>query len=264
MTELAALSTKLAALAAEDDVFADGGARVISQDGKPAPLEALLQEVDNTVLERTLVFGIGDVALSIVVAGRRLRGIVEVDGDLPGIEAVVGEVLSRDEPDTLEAVGVQLAELCAAAPRITVRSTPVRPIGNSGDAGVSATGLATLWQDRAGSDVSDGSGSLIERFLSTKAEVISGYVHFSDGKIAAESGETADLNDIWNSQVTEFLDRHQKLRGPIDGPLLIGLDHALGPDKAIALAKDGDEACLLVCAPESLPALAASWAKAAT
>ncbi len=61
MSDMTALTDRLSALAAVDEVFV-AGARVISQDGGPVALAAILREIDSTVLERTLVFGFGNEA----------------------------------------------------------------------------------------------------------------------------------------------------------------------------------------------------------
>lgn len=255
MTDLTALSTKLAALVAEDDVFTDGGARVISQAGEPAPLTAILREVDDTVLERTLVFGMGEADVHIVVAGRRLRGIVDVEGDAPGIEAVVGEVLSREEPETLEAVGSLLASMGEAASRITVRSTPARPIGSSGDAGISASGLADLWIV----DMDATPAPAMERFLAANAEAMFGSLPVIGGKVGAGTGDADPLQAIWEDQVTDFRARHDKFRRDDDGPVMVCLDGAVGGSIGVAFALAGDDACLFSYAPDDLPAILSSW-----
>ncbi|MEJ6402971.1 hypothetical protein [Yoonia sp. 2307UL14-13] len=256
MTDLTALSTKLAALVAEDDVFTDDGARVISQAGEPAPLAAILREVDDTVLERTLVFGMGEADVHIVVAGRRLRGIVDVAGDAPGIEAVVGEVLSREEPETVQAVGSLLASMGEAAGRITVRSTPTRPIGSSGDAGISASGLADLWIV----DMDATPAPAIDRFLTANAEAMLGVLTVTGGKVGNGTGDAAPLQAIWAGQVNDFRARHDKFRQGDDGPVIICLDNAIDGKIGVALALQGDDACLFSYAPDDLPAILSSWA----
>ena len=63
MSDITALTEKLTALAADDEVFVEV-ARVISPKGGPSAVAAILKEIDATVLERTLVFHMGDASAS--------------------------------------------------------------------------------------------------------------------------------------------------------------------------------------------------------
>ena len=139
MSDLNALAQKLNALATNDDVF-DHGARVISQGGVPAPLNALLDAIDETVLERRLDFAAGDAVVSLIAAGRRLRGLVAVSPANDTASALIGVPLSREEPDLLDAAFAVLTGTFGAATQLTVRSLPSEPFGTSGERGVAATG----------------------------------------------------------------------------------------------------------------------------
>ncbi len=255
MNDLTALATKLAALIAEDAVFAPGGARVISQGGAPPAMVAILREVDDTVLERTLVFGLGDVTVSMVVAGRRLRGIVEVEGDAPGVDAVIDQVLTRDAPDVLKSAGKMLTTLADAATQITVRSTPVRPIGSSGDAGLSATGLAKEW----GVDMDARPAPPMERFLAANTDAIRSMIYLEAGKVVEAVGDDAPLQAIWDEQIADFRKRHKALKAATEGPMLVCLDGALDGSAGAALAMIDDEACVFSYDEAALPTIVGSW-----
>ncbi len=255
MTDRTAFAAKLNALIADDAVFADGGARVISQGGAPSVLAAILAEVDNTVLERTLVFGMGAVTVSAVVAGRRMRGIVDIDADVAGASDIVGQVLSRDEPDLLENTGALLTALGDAAGVVTVRSTPVQSLGSSGDAGISATGLAEIWDV----DMDATPAPPMERFLAANADKLVGLIHINAGKIAEQGGESDVLKAMWEEQIPEFRKRFKALHPKHDGPMLICLDDAIEGELGAALALVDDEACMMSYKPGDLAAIIGSW-----
>lgn len=251
VTDQSAIATKLAALAATDDVFSDGQ-RVITHD--LPPLTAILREIDDTVLERTLVFGIGKTSVSAVVAGRRLRGIVHISGDIPGMEDVVGKVLSHDDHEMLTAVGDILKHLCAEGARVTVASTAPQPIGASGEAGVSMAILARVW----GVDLDARPASPVTRLLAANAAHITDSLHVIDGQPPMTTGDTTVLEAISDVQVTPFRKRHRSVLGKLDGPMLVCLDGAVGGEP-IALAVADGEQCLFFYQPAALPALLSSW-----
>ncbi|MEJ8561777.1 hypothetical protein QTO30_11470 [Yoonia sp. GPGPB17] len=67
MSEPNALAQKLAMLTS-GDTLDQSGARLVSVDGDPVPITAILREVDDTVLERFLAFSCGDTTIEVVAA----------------------------------------------------------------------------------------------------------------------------------------------------------------------------------------------------
>ncbi len=255
MTDLTALANKLSALTSDETVFADGGARVISQGGTPPPLVAILAEVDNTVLERTLVFGMGAATVSAVVAGRRMRGIVGIEGDVPGASDVIGQVFSREDPQLLENTSALLTALGEATGVVTVRSTPVQQLGSSGDAGISANGLADLWDV----DMDATPPPPMERFLEANADKMVGLVHVNAGKVIETGGESDILQAMWDDQVPAFRKRFKTMHPQHEGPMLICLDDVIAGKLGAALALVEDEACMFSYKPDDLTAIIGSW-----
>lgn len=251
MRDQSAIATKLAALAAKDDVFKDGQ-RIINHD-VPA-IVAILREIDDTVLERTLVFGIGDAAVHAVVAGRRLRGVVEITGNIAGTQDVVGQVLTRDNVETVTALGTVLKQICATAPKVTVSINAVRPLGSSADAGLQTTTLAEMW----GVDLDARPASAISRLLSANASRITCSFHVVDGQPPQTTGDATLLATVWDTQVTPFRKRHKNILGKLEGPMLICLGNAVAGE-SVALAISDGEKCLLRCDPDALPDLLATW-----
>ena len=129
VTDHSLLVTRLMALAADDSVFI-GGARVLSRAGLPAPLTAMIMEIDSTVLERTLVVDIDGIVLRMAVAGRRLRGVIDIAGIPPSAKALTGRVLAQDDIATTKTLGVFLADVCKDAQQVHRAVAPRRTAGH--------------------------------------------------------------------------------------------------------------------------------------
>ncbi|MFT6074470.1 MAG: hypothetical protein ACJAZ1_001386 [Yoonia sp.] len=254
MSDLNALVQKLNSLATNDDVF-DHGARVISQGGVPAPLNALLDVIDETVLERRLDFAAGDAVVSLIAAGRRLRGLVAVSPANDAAAALIGAPLSRQEPDLLDTAFAVLTETLGAATQLTVRSLPPEPFGTSGERGVTATGLAEIWRV----NMHEAPLSPMARFLLANRAALSAVLHVSVGDVLTSQGDISELQSIWDTQVEAFLQSQESLPSHKDGPQLICLDGALERDAAAALVLSNEDVALLVYDPAQLSALQASW-----
>jgi hypothetical protein len=249
-----ALTNRLSALAAEDEVFV-AGARVIAQEGGSVALAAVLREIDSTVLERTLVFGFGDATVSAIVAGRRLKGFHAVSGNAVPTDDVIGQPLSREEPQTLNAAGALMTQLCAAATRVTVRAQPIEPFGKGGDVGISATGLGDIWQVNLDAKPLPP----VARFISANAGTLTAYLYVTDGVVVETSGDGAALQLIWDEQVLAFRKRQNALFKKPAAPQLICLEGAIGPGSAIAIVMAGDDACLCTLSPDDMTVLTRAW-----
>lgn len=254
MSDQSALVTKLMALADDGTSFV-GTARVISLAGVPDPLAAMIDEIDTAVLERALVFDIDGVVLRMAVAGRRLRGVIDIAGVPQSTEAITGKVLSQDDVATTKAVGTLLADLCKDAKQVTVQAKPAEPLGNPSEAGVPATALAGLWQvAQVGAPQSK-----MARFLAVNAATITAFIQAQDGAITATQGDTAQLDPIWRDQFGPFRKRQKAIFPRQDSPLLVCLDTALGDGRAAAIAIASDEDSVFAYDPAAISAILASW-----
>lgn len=254
MSDMNALEQKLNALAAHDEVF-DDGARVISQEGMPALMQAFLNVIDETVLERRLDFAADDTVISVIAAGRRLRGLISVTPTTDNAADLIGMTLSRQEPAMLDAAFALFTGVFDAAARLTVRSLPAEPFGTGGERGISASGLAETWQI----DTNDAPLPPMSGFLRTNEAAFSAFLHVSGGEVLETNGDVADLQTIWGTQVDTYLTAQKSLPSHQDGPKLICLEGALGDGGAAVLALAGSDVALMVYDPAKLGALHASW-----
>lgn len=247
MNDLADLAQKISALAAKDTVF-EAGARVISSGGAPNAIGAILNEIDDTILERDLEVSADGATINLIVSGRRLRGIAAAS---TGGEDVLGHVLSREEPEVVAAAFALLSEICGDAGRVTVRYLQPRPFGKGGERGISAKGLADLWQV----DLDETPKPPMERFLSANGPTAIAMIHMSDGAVKSSAGDVTALQSILDTQVADF----RELQSLGSGAQLICLEGALSDGTAAALAIHEADIALIAYQPENLGALHASW-----
>ena len=254
MSDLTALAQKLASLHSSDDQF-EHGARVIAQGGSPSGMAALIRAIDDTVLERRLEIMTGTHIVTVVAAGRRLRGIASVVPPKTKSARLVGEPLSRDDNKTLVAAGELLASLLGPAPRLTLRSLPAETFGRSGDRGVSAAMLAETW------DINLDEAPLppLDRFLNSNGGAIKAYLHTRAGAVVATGGDVSALQNIHDTQLEDFLATRGQLPGHAEGPQLMSVEGVLGKEQAVALAQTDDDVVLLVYDPAALGQIYASW-----
>ena len=252
MSEPTALAEKLATLASKETLD-DTGARIISEAGTPAPIAAILREVDDTVLERCLTFSFGDTTINIIAAGRRLRGILSV---IPQSDAdIIGHVLSREEPEGVQAAFDLLNDMCGDADHLTVRAMPPEPFGKGGERGISAHGLTELWGVAADAEPKPP----MEQFLSMNAAAISSVLHVRKGEIVSKAGDFKALQTIWTSQVDAFREAHKKtLRGE-EGAQLVCLESAFDDGSSAAMALYEDEVVLVAYQAEGFGHMQSSW-----
>jgi hypothetical protein len=247
MSDHAELAQKISALAAKDTVF-EAGARVISTGGEPNPVSAILNEIDDTILERNLEIRADDAVVNLIVSGRRLRGIA---GASSGADGVLGQVLSREEPEVVAAVFAVLSELCGQAQRLTARYLPPTAFGKDGERGISVKGLAELWQ----LDLDETPKPPMERFLRANRAAAVAMLHMRDGELQSSAGDVAALQSILDKQLAEF--RASQSYG--SGTQLICLEGAFSDGTAAALAIHNDDVAVIAYQPAHLGALHASW-----
>ena len=254
MSDIDDLTQKLAALAGGGDQY-ENGARVIAQGGVPSGMTALVQAVEDTVLERHLEIMTGSHLVTLVAAGRRLRGIAQVVPAKGGSAKLVGKPLSRDDAKGLDAAYALLSDLLNPAARLTLRSLPAAPFGQSGERGVTAAELSEFWQI----DLNETPPPPMERFLLINETTFSAYLHIEGSEILSSDGDIAALQTVWQDQVEDFLATRAILPGHADGPQFLTLDGALGVERAVAIGLAGDEIALMIYEPGSEGVLHASW-----
>ena len=254
MSDLTALAQKLASLHSSNDVF-QNGARVIAQGGVPSGMCALIRAIDDTVLERKLEILTGTHIVTLIAAGRRLRGVTGVVPPKGKSARFVGTPLSREDGKTLAAVGELLTDLLNPAPKLTVRSLPAESFGKSGDRGVAASTLAEVWDV----DLDETPLPPLTRFLRGNGAALQAFLHIKAGEVVETDGDITALQSIMDDQLDAFLATRATLPGSAEGPQLLTLEGALPGERTLALGQADDDVILMVYDPAALGQIHASW-----
>ena len=257
MTDNRALLAKLAKLASRDEVFVSGG-RVISRRGAPVPIVAVLREIDDTVLQRTLTFSAGGSCVAAVVGGRRLQGLTSVSADIEGASVATGKVLDAENDQLLQDVARIFTDLGRRDPVLTVRSADPSRLGERAEAGLSAQALASHWNI----DLSAEPPTPIEGFLTNCGAAVFGSLRIAnDGAVISAGAQdiVAELTRIGDSQVPEYREAHARLYPAEKNPVLTCLDSVLGDLGSCGVVVTDKETILFAYHPEQLSEILAAW-----
>jgi hypothetical protein len=248
------LRDKLDKLAAED---AAGGPRRLRAGPDGSLTRAILEEIDETILPRTLAFRAPDGStLSLEVANRRLLGIARdpaARGELPGL-------LAPDDDDALAAVAEALARFADGAGALTVTAGPLARQTGPGGLGRSAAALAQALGLRmydaprtvAVPDPAQGFEAGLARLAHAMAEVTGSDPHAPSGPDAEAVGRLAGLGGDALARIAEGL-----------GPEALRAGHFLllaAGDEALFLGqKAAGRAVVALLPADHAGAVAALW-----
>lgn len=257
MIDKKALLQKLNALAASDTKF-ENGARLIANGETVSVLQAVLHEIDSTVLGRKLTFRIGKSQVTMVVAGRRLQGMTKLSGDLDGALKVMGKIVSRDDTDVMAAVAHVMAQFGEREGVLTVEAGEADKLGTSTDTGVGVGTLADAW----GIDLHTATPTVIGQFIINCGASVNASLVIAQGEIIRAKGDKAiqdKLQDIMKDQWSAFQTAHAKLRANDNGPALICLNSGLGDETSLAVATKDEEVGFFVFSPDQLGHVYTAW-----
>lgn len=257
MIDKKALSKKLNSLAASELRF-DDGARIVAEGGSDHVLQAILDVIDETVLERKLTFQVDRSYVTVIAGGRRLQGITKLSGDIDGALKVIGKILSHEQTDVLESVAHVMTQLSERPGTVTVRSEHSNKMGAQTDAGVGAALLADLWDAEP-----EGNATPMGQFIINCGASVQASLVFAQGEIVRAKGDKAiqdKLQDIANDQWTSFEAAHAKLRKSKGAePKLVCLNAGLDEATTLGVAKNDEEFSVFVFTSEDLTSVYSAW-----
>ncbi len=186
----ASLAARLAALAEEQPQFENGARRI---DG-PDAFDAILAEIDHTVLPARLTFSAGGASLALIVAGRRLCAVPDVadvlsPDDLTAIEAAAAAIAAFSEGvdgpllvaegEAAEGAGdptqrVSVNALAQAAGRVAI--DPDLPLPERVQARLGAVAQAHVVMSGQTVNTSDGPSELVSMLTATAQEKLAAFV----------------------------------------------------------------------------------------
>ncbi len=262
MDENEDIARKLAALAATSTQYREDGARVLSRGIIPPPLQAMLTEIDETVLLRKLIFQRAETMLALIVAGRRLLGIAETSEDIATSETKDLEMTPLETGDR-----AQLAALTALMNRfenasgpVTIRTAETERPGSQVESGLSVQSLAQAWSV----DLNAEPGSPLGTFLQICGRHLEASVRRTpDGKVEETGGtdHSSDLKKILKSTGPALTVGISGIRRGLPEARLAICGHS-GPDAfQVGFAETEEEAAVLLFRAETLGSILSAWSE---
>lgn len=237
------LAAYLEALSAETPTFVDG-ARVLEPGD---PLDALLAEIDSTVLPATLTFHNDAGSLALLATGRRLHMITA-----GGPKAVLNQPLDPDDTALTKAAAKALAAFAADAGTLRVAHGPV-----AGD-DINMSDRVSVAQLNAalGRIVDDPNAPPVERFVTRMGDGFDATIRLSNRVSTDMTGATATLAQlriVLSTQLSAFMDARAAACASHSTPSLTLLGDVLEDGRSIGLADFGQEAILFCLSTGELP-----------
>lgn len=253
MSSVSDLKQKLTSLSRQSDRFEDG-ARIVSKAGLPTPLQAILKEIDETVLGRDVTFDFGNSgSITLVVTGRRLLGVRAIDGlAMPGIvEQIVGNSISGDDDPTLRALKGVLLQLDLLSATIATTSVASEVFGNQSDAGITveklATGLSVEYPFTM--------PSKLQQFASlVEPSIIASIFSSTDGE-QIENGDDEPVEWIeanWDMLTGTFA-------GDAPRPRIATIGQNSGENRFACVAADAESVLVLLHSPDQIGRILSRW-----
>lgn len=256
MTDNRAVARKLSILSRERPVFR-GGARVISNGLMPPPMHAILDEIDVTVLKRRVRFRVGDSAVAFLVSGRRLMKLEEASADLSMLNPLVGQELSHDEDEVMEAVVAALMTLAQHEAPVLVEVELPEDAGATMAIGIPVDRLAELLEVDLGETFDP-----MRLFVEQAEQNFSACLYFAHGVWIGTSDDEellARLRTIAETQWDRFREAMNRIGRSSDVPRLIVLDGVLEGDLSVTAGWSQDEFAVLAHSADETAEIHRLW-----
>lgn len=245
------LAARIAALAEEQPAHI-GRARVL--DLRRGVTEALLDEIDATVLAATLLFETETKSLRLKVAGRRLLSVVE--GDDVADAALAGQALGSPNAEHVQFVAGVLSDFTSEARSLRVTSTPER--AEAGGDSISVEALEAAM----GLETDAPDASISERFLKRAEGHIKALLHLDDGTVTATKGAIAQVQSLkiaLTTQLSPYLEAREANCPSHTDPSIIFCQDTISEGVGLAVGVIGSEVLLLAYQSGNMTALATAW-----
>ena len=257
MSKQRRLSHKLALLADQESVYRDGG-RVISNGVYPPPLNAILDEVDTTILQRRLTFRAGESHLAVMASGRRLLRICAASNDLPDQSAILDQILSLDETDALATALSAIAALAQKETAVLVESARPDDDAMRTDIGISTRHMGEALEV----DLTTSAAKALRLFLESSGGAVAGCLMWDGATWAgAEDGdeESAKLLSFATDRLGDLREAGGGEVAGAEPPQFMVFDGALGPRRAVAAAWVAGEMAVMAVDRARIGAVVQSW-----
>ncbi|SFJ88960.1 hypothetical protein [Jannaschia pohangensis] len=263
-----ALREKLARLARTDEEWTVTGRVLAAPEGatRESLLQALLDEIDDTVLTARLVFGYGGEGprsgrLTVIAGGRRLRGILAATDELGADPDLLGRALDAETDADAGTVGALFDRFVAGALQavapITVIATP-RPEGAGADlseGGIGVRQLAAAWDLEADDP---GIPDITRLLTRCGADLTASLMRNADGTETAEPDAPAEIA----ATLGDLVARADSGKDAAAPTLTIWLPHMGSTAPALGLARGAQGGRLAMAfAPGNLAKIQTAWVR---
>lgn len=239
------------------------GPRELAVSAEGDVLGAVLREIDETVLPRSVQFLRGKASIRVSAANRRLISVdaAEPDDDIPAKARVIGQVLTRPDISLLGQLREVLTTTLSGKGPLSVLVDP--PTSDRADfaAGTTAASLASAWGVELLADGADGaeaSGRPLDAFFTVAPSLARAWVRLTSGSVTTRGGEpklAGKLSDFAASSDMADLDL-----APSENDLrLVAIGRAPDEGDCLLFLADKQDSALLLVPAEALETVRTSW-----
>lgn|GEM_PF-3394324 len=260
MKDTRRLAERIRKLAGSEASSPEGRELPPGPDG--SPLAAILREVDETILPRSLVFRRGEGRLVVSAANRRLLMVDTAEGpDAAAATDIVGRPLTQPDVALLGRLRDALVSALPGNDPIRVRPAPASGAAGDFAAGTTAVALASAWGIDLATATGNDPADAVEDFLGTAPSLSRAWLRLDAGMVTETGGDqalTARLRDFADSADMAELD----MLPDANRSRFIAIGRAPGDGDCLIFVSDKAEAALLLIPAESLDSARTSWRKA--
>lgn len=253
------LAERIAKLAASETPSPEGRELAPGPDG--SALAAILREVDETVLPRTLTFRRGEGRLVLSAGNRRLITVDAAEG--PGASAardMLGRPLTQPDVALLGRLRDALVSALPGGAPIRVRTAAPSARGGNFASGTTAAALASAWGVDLASAAESGSPGPVDDFLGVAPSLSRAWIRLAAGRVTEAGGDATlagRLRDFADSADMAELDMAQ--HG--DGPSFVAIGRAPDDGDCLVYLSDKADAVLMMIPADGLDAAKTGWRK---
>lgn len=242
---------------------AQAGPRELAMKGN-SPLPAILREIDETLLPRSLEFRRADGRVRLTAGNRRLVSVTGVRAGSDVEDSLIGQELTRPGADVLGLLRDLLVSALSRPGVLTVTAEQLSDGAPAFSAGVTATSLASAWKIDLYKSTDDGEktpASPFDGFLDAAKSNAIGWVRLQSAT-PTESGGDAGLVE----RLTAFAKAAQTASfhpGPqADDRRFTAIGRAPGEGNCLLHVVDGDASALLMLPSKALDKARDAWLRA--
>ncbi len=258
MDDFTRLEQKIAKLRQRDR--ARGDTRTLR--GTPERLlDAILGEIDETILPRRVTFAVdGGETLHFAVGNRRLQALVSPAPKVEGADAVADVELKAAEDEAVGALKSVIEAVIGKNEALVVTTARFKDYSPASDVGVQVDQLGKAWglAETSASDAGEGGG--IEAFIKSLAGRAEGWLRIDGEEVAGQDGDEGVIADLVEGAAV-FLDGYFSKKPDLEdrpgAPL--GLVFSAASGASVVFVDAGASMVFVRADPKNVFGIARDW-----